>query len=277
MIHLRLLADRLFASTTAVLFIGVMAFLGSLYLIALFLQDGLGLSALDAGLSTFPEAIGLMLGAQIAGRVYPRIGPRRMLTGGMLGVAATTALMTTIGSGTSLWWLRTLMFLLGLCWAQALVPLQAASFATITPAATGAASTLFNTGRQLGMAVGVAILSTVASAVGLTDQVAGRAVPHLAAYHAGLAAASVIALLAAGAARFVDDRAAAATMRRPDRYRRSTAAAAQAVSAGCHHPAASGQPPGRVPAGESEDHQNLVMPAHQAGGEARYHVERRMR
>src|SRR5262249_8753271 len=87
MIHLRLLADQLFASTTAVLFIGVMAFLGSLYLVALFLQDGLGLSALDAGLSTFPEAIGLMLGAQIAGRVYPRIGPRRMLTGGMLGVA----------------------------------------------------------------------------------------------------------------------------------------------------------------------------------------------
>ena len=264
MIHLRLLADRLFASTTAVLFIGVMAFLGSLYLVALFLQDGLGLSALDAGLSTFPEAIGLTLGAQIAGRVYPRIGPRRMLTGGMLGVAATTALMTTIGSGTSMWWLRTLMFLLGLCWAQALVPLQAASFATITPAATGAASTLFNTGRQLGMAVGVAILSTLASAVGLTYEAGGRMAPHLAAYHAGLVAASVIALLAAGAARFVDDRAATATMRRPDRSHRSTAAA-QAVSAGCHHPAAaSGQPPGRVAAGESEDHQNLVMPAHQA-------------
>jgi MFS family permease len=263
MIHLRLLADRLFASTTAVLFIGVMAFLGSLYLVALFLQDGLGLSALDAGLSTFPEAIGLMLGAQIAGRVYPRIGPRRMLTVGMLGVAATTALMTTIGSGTSLWWLRTLMFLLGLSWAHTMVPLQAAAFATITPADTGAASTLFNTGRQVGMAVGVAILSTVASAEGLTEQVAGRAAPHLAAYHAGLAAASVIALIAASAARLVDDRAAAATMRRPDRSSGSTAAAAQAVSAGCHHPAASGQPPAGA-GSSSANHQNHVMPAHQA-------------
>ena len=262
MIHFRLLADRLFASTTAALFIGVMAFLGSLYLVALFLQGGLGLSALDAGLSTFPEAIGVMLGAQIAGRVYPRIGPRRMMTGGMLGVAATTALMTTIGSGTSLWWLRTLMFLLGLSWAHTMVPLQAAAFATITPADTGAASTLFNTGRQVGMAVGVAILSTVASAVGLTEQVAGRAAPHLAAYQAGLAAASVIALIAAGAARFVDDRAAAATMRRPDRSSGSTAAA-QAVSAGCHHPAASGQPPAAARS-SSANHQNHVMPAHQA-------------
>src|SRR5215470_16596753 len=268
MIHLRLLADRLFASTTAVLFIGVMAFLGSLYLVALFLQDGLGLSALDAGLSTFPEAIGVMLGAQIAGRVYHRIGPRRMMTGGMLGVAATTTLMTTIGSGTSLWWLRTLMFLLGLSWAHTMVPLQAAAFSTITRADTGAASTLFNTGRQLGMAVGVAILSTVASAVGLTYEAGGRVAPHLAAYHAGLAAASVIALIAAGAAWFVDDRAAAATMHRPDQSHRS-AAAAQAVSAGCHHPAGAGLSP--------ENHQNLVRPAHQGGGEARYYLERRAR
>jgi hypothetical protein len=76
-VRLRLLADRLFASTTAVMFTGMMAFLGSLYLMVLFLQDGLGLSALDAGLSTFPEAIGVMAGAQIAGRLYPRFGPRR--------------------------------------------------------------------------------------------------------------------------------------------------------------------------------------------------------
>ena len=51
------------------MFTGAMAFLGSLYLVALFLQDGLGLSALNAGLSTFPEALGVMAGVQIAGRV----------------------------------------------------------------------------------------------------------------------------------------------------------------------------------------------------------------
>ncbi len=204
----------------------------------------LGLSALNAGLSTFPEALGVMAGAQIAGRIYPRFGPRRMMTGGMVGVAATTALMVTVGSGTGLWWIRGLMLLLGLSWAQALVPLQAAAFATITPAATGAASTLFNTGRQVGMAVGVAILTTVASAVGLTKHVAAGTAPHLAAYHAGLVAASVIALIAAGAAQFVDDRAAAATMRRPGPSRRRTTAAAHAISAGCHHPAITGHAPG---------------------------------
>jgi EmrB/QacA subfamily drug resistance transporter len=255
MIHLRLLADRLFASATAVLFAGVMAFLGSLYLIALFLQEGLGLSALNAGLSTFPEALGVMAGAQIAARLYPRTGPRRMMTGGMLGVAATIALMTTVGSASSLWWMRALMLLLGLSWAQALVPLQAAAFATITRGDTGAASTLFNTGRQVGMAAGVAILTTVASAVGLTHQVAGRTAPQLAAYHAGFVTASVLALIAAGAARFVDDRAAAATMRRPEPSPRHAVAAAHAASAGCHHPATAGRPPAVV-AGTAQQAQN---------------------
>jgi EmrB/QacA subfamily drug resistance transporter len=237
MIRLRLLTDRLFASSSAVLFTGGMAFLGSLYLVALFLQDGLGLSALNAGLSIFPEALGVMGGAQIAARVYPRIGPRRMMTGGMLGVAVATMLMITVGQGTSLWWVRALMLLLGLSWAHAVVPLQAAAFACISPADTGAASTLFNTSRQLGMAVGVAVLTTVASAVGLAKHVAERAAPHLAAYHAALIAASGFALIAAGAAQFVNDREAAATMRRPTRSPWTAAASAHAIAAGCHHPA----------------------------------------
>ena len=92
---MRLLGNRLFASTSAVMFLDMMAFLGTLYLITLFLQDGLGLSALNAGLSTFPEALGFMLGAQLAARIYPRVGPRRMLTAGLVGVAAMTALLAT--------------------------------------------------------------------------------------------------------------------------------------------------------------------------------------
>jgi MFS family permease len=58
------------------------------------------------------QALGVMAGAQIAGRAYPRIGPCRMLTAGMVGVAAATALMITVGPGTSLWWIRALLLLL---------------------------------------------------------------------------------------------------------------------------------------------------------------------
>ena len=63
------------------------------------------------------------------------------------------------------------------------VPGQAASFATVTHAATARASTMFNAGRQLGGAVGVAVLSTVISAVGVTQVSGGHRAPNATAYH----------------------------------------------------------------------------------------------
>ena len=87
-----------------------------------------------------------MAGAQLASRVlYPRLGPRRHITIGVTGMAASIGLLALLGPQTSLWWARLLMLTLGLFVAQVFVPVQAASFATITPAATGRASTLFNT------------------------------------------------------------------------------------------------------------------------------------
>ena len=240
MLDLRLLGNGLFRSTTILTVLATMAFLGCLYLVALFFQDGLGLSALNAGLSTFPEAIGVMIGAQVSTRVYPYVGPRRMLAVGLVGVAAATALMSLVGAGTSLWWMRLLMFGLGLSMAQVFVPAQAAAFATISPAATGRASTLYNAGRQLGSAVGVAVLTTVAAAVGLVHRVGAHPAPNLAAYHAALLTACGIALVAAATAIFVDDRAAAPTMRRPARVRpaeETVAAGAVAEPAGVLSPA----------------------------------------
>jgi hypothetical protein len=73
-------------------------------------------------------------------------------------------------------------------------------------------------------------VTTVVSAVGLTQKATGRAVaPHLAAYHAGLLTASVTALIAVGIAQLVDDRGAAATMRNPKSPRRDAAATTHAA------------------------------------------------
>ena len=76
LVDLRLLKDRLFRSTNGVMFLASAAFLGTLYLIPLYFQDARGLSALQSGLSTFPEAFGVMAGAQLASRLdLPEIGP----------------------------------------------------------------------------------------------------------------------------------------------------------------------------------------------------------
>jgi EmrB/QacA subfamily drug resistance transporter len=215
MIDLRLLGDRLFRVCTLVIFFSTMTFLGVLYASPLFFQDGLGASALVSGLSTFPEAIGVMLGAQVATRLYPLLGPRRIVAAGLCGIAVCTMLMALVDAGpAALWEMRGLLFLLGSCMGHVFAPCQAAAFATISSAATGRASTLYNATRQLGSAVGVAVLSTVMDAAG-TVRAAGRSLePNLGAYHLAFLTASGTALVAGAIALTIRDRDAASTMRR---------------------------------------------------------------
>jgi MFS family permease len=214
-VDLRLLGNRLFRSGSGVMVLASIAFLGTLYAVSLYYQDGRGLTALGSGLSTFPEAFGVMGGAQLASRVlYPRLGPRRLITGGLIGVAASIGLLALMGPQTSLWWARLLMLTLGLSMAQVFVPVQAASFATITRAATGRASTMFNAVRQLGGAVGVALLTTAIVLVGPVHLVAGHPAANLTAYRAAFLAAAVIALSAVTCSLSIRDADAASTIPR---------------------------------------------------------------
>ncbi len=226
LIDFRLFSDRLFRSTNAVMALGAAAFIGALFLVALFFQDGLGLSALQSGLNTFPEAIGVMVGAQVITRLlYPVFGPRRVMVGGILLLSASLAALALVGVETNLWWVRVDMFIAGYGMSHVFVPSQAAGFATISPAATGRASTLFNAVRQVGSAVGVALLTTVIAAVGPVRVVDGHVSPYLTAYHVAFLVAAGVALLAGICALTVNDADAADTMvRRPEARRRAKSA-----------------------------------------------------
>jgi EmrB/QacA subfamily drug resistance transporter len=219
MVNLRLLGNRLFRSGNGVMVLGSIAFLGTLYGISLYYQDGRGLTALNSGLSTFPEAIGVMAGAQLATRwLYPILGPRRHISGGLVAVAISIGLLGLLGPGTSLWWARLLMLALGLAMAQVFVPVQAAAFATITPEQTGRASTMFSTVRQLGGAIGVALLTTVIVALGPVHVVAGHPVANLTAYRVAFLVAAVAALVGVACSLSIRDCDAARTI--PERRRR---------------------------------------------------------
>jgi EmrB/QacA subfamily drug resistance transporter len=223
-VALRLLGNRLFRSANGVMIPASIAFLGTLFVMSLYYQDGRGLSALGSGLSTFPEAIGVMLGAQLSSRVlYPLLGPRRHITIGLVGTSVSIGLLALLTAQSSLWWARLLMFALGFAMAQVFVPTQAAAFATISPAATGRASTMFNAFRQLGGAIGVALLTTVIVAAGSTHRVAGHEVPNLAAYRITFLVAAAVCLAGVASALTIRDADAAATIpvrrpRRPGRY-----------------------------------------------------------
>jgi EmrB/QacA subfamily drug resistance transporter len=215
MLHLRMFGNRLFRTANLQSGAGTAGFLGMLFLVPLFLQNGLGMNALHSGLNTFPEAIGGMVGTQVSSRLYRRVGPRRLMTGGLVAAAIFIGLMSSVGAGDVHWAMPALMFLTGIAIGFSMAPSVTASLATISKAATGQAMTLTNTQRQVASALGVAIIGTVLAAVGTVSVTGGVARPQLGAYHVGFAVAAGLMLLGAAFASRIRDTDAAPTMAVP--------------------------------------------------------------
>ena len=205
MLRLRIYANRLFRATNLQLTFAGAGFVGTLFLVPLLLQNGLGFSAVHSGLSTFPEAIGGMIGVQVTTRLYKRVGPRRLMIAGMCGTVVTIGGMAFAGPGNAAWLIPVLMFFTGGSFGFAMAPSQAAALATVSPAETSHASTLLNTLRQAGGAAGVALLGTVVGATGASSA-------DLAGYRLAFLAAAGLMVIGAGFSSLVSDVDAAPTM-----------------------------------------------------------------
>ncbi len=222
-IALRLLGNRLYRSANGIIVMVMLGFLGTQFVTILYLQDGRGLSALASGLSSFPSALGVMLGAQLSSRLlYRRLGPRRNITLGLVWMAFAIGLMATMNGTTSLWLTRLLLFVMGIGVGQVIIGGQAISFATISPADTGRASTLYNALRQLAGAVGIALFTTVLVLIGPVHQVAGHEVTNFAAYQVTFLVGAAMCLGGVPWSLAIRDADAARTMAAP-RNRPSTA------------------------------------------------------
>jgi EmrB/QacA subfamily drug resistance transporter len=208
-LRVHLLSNRLFRATNVVTGLSTASFLGILYLTPVFLQQARHQSALGSGLTTFVEAIGVVIATQTLGRAYPLIGPRRMAAGGMLVLTGLIASMTLVGPSTNQWTIRLVLFFAGAANSTSFLPMQTSMFTGIARTDTGHAAAIFNAQRQSMLALGVAILTTIVSSVG------GDSYP---AFHAAYIAAAVIAGLGALAAvTLVNDNDASATMVRRSR------------------------------------------------------------
>ena len=205
LLRLRLYRDRLFRTTSLTLTAAGAGFMGTLFLVPLYLQNGLGFSAIHSGLSTFTEALGGMMGVQVTTRLYKRVGPRRLMIAGMCGTVTTIGLMALAGPSDAFWVIPLLMFFTGCSFGFNMSPAQTANMAGVTAAETGHASTLVNTVRQAGAAAGVALLGTVLAATGAGAR-------DLAGYHLAFLAAAGLMALGVASACFVNDADAAPTM-----------------------------------------------------------------
>jgi EmrB/QacA subfamily drug resistance transporter len=221
MLAFRLYANRAFRSANIVGFVGMGAFIGSVFVIPLFLQLYRGLSPQQSGLATFTQALGFISVSRFVGLAYMRLGPRRLMVAGLALSALINLNFLWVDHDTNLWWIRLIMFGRGLCLPLLFIPLQASAFATISMADTGRASSLFSTSRQLASAVGVAILGAIlftginartatARAAGATSEGVKQA--QLGAYHRVFLWVVIFYAAGAIAALFVRDVDAAATM-----------------------------------------------------------------
>lgn len=218
LIELRLFRNRLFTAATCLYGLASVAYIGGLYLVSVFLQDALGVSAFEAGLTSVASAIGVIVGGQLVSRVlYPRFGPRRLTTAGLVLIGTALALMALVRARTGLWWVRGDLLLLGLGVAAVFIPSQAISMATISTADTGKASPIFNAGKQFGSAVGVALLATVVALATSPHPAPGAGQTGLFPFHVAFLTAAAVALISTPIALAIRDDDASATMVRRGR------------------------------------------------------------
>jgi EmrB/QacA subfamily drug resistance transporter len=203
-LDLRLLREPLLRATNIVFALTTAVFLASLYLTPIFLQQVMGQSPIQSGTTTFVEVIGVGVGSQTLGRLYPRIGPRIMCTIGGFGLTLFLLAFLLVDDSTSLWVVRGLMFFGGFGNSGAFLAIQTSMFGNISSADTGHASAIYNTQRQSSIAINTAIVTTIVAGAGGTG---------LEAFHAAYLGAAIMAALGTVLAwTLIDNRLAGSTM-----------------------------------------------------------------
>ena len=141
------------------------ASIGAFFLIlVLYLQIGLGFSAIDAGLTTLPFSLGALLGSGIAVPLAPRLGKGLILLGALAQIGGYVWMTRIVNAqanalvGTDL---IAPMALAGLGLTLLVVPLTDVALAQTAIANAGAASGVLGTFQQVGSAIGIAVVGVV--------------------------------------------------------------------------------------------------------------------
>ena len=133
------------------------------YFVSLYLQGPLGEDPLRAGLDFLPASVAVIVGAQVGGRLVPRLGPRPLLAVAALISAAGLLWMSRLDAGgTYAADILGPIVVVALGLGLSFPPGTYAATAGVPPRDAGLASGVVNTTRQLGGAVGLAALATVA-------------------------------------------------------------------------------------------------------------------
>ena len=245
---MRLFKDPRFTAATSTITVLFFALFGFLFLSTQYLQFVLGYSPSAAGVRVLPYAGAMIVSAPLSSTLVARFGTRRVATAGMLLFAAGLAVAATLTPGTGYGRLGIALLLMGAGMGLAGAPATESIMGSLPPERANIGSAVNDTTRELGGALGVAVVGSIMSslyAAQLPDSVPAAARESLGAgvgFGAGVAdaardafvhamsTASIVVALVAALGAFIAWRYLPAGM--ADQRSGVTAPAAGRVSAG---------------------------------------------
>ncbi|MFJ4786434.1 MFS transporter [Streptomyces sp. NPDC088794] len=190
MLDLSLFRSPGFSATTLVAMISFLGLIGFFFVLSLYFGMVQRLDTLEAGYRLLMVTGVCLLVGPIAGRLMHRIAPRLMITAGLLVTAGSLFALTGIDAGTSFGSLAWRLALLGLGLGCVITPMTATAVSSVPHHLAGMAAAGNNAFRQVGGALGPAVLGTL-----LTTRATDALPGHLT--DAGLARPTVEAVTAA--------------------------------------------------------------------------------
>ena len=165
MLPLSFFRRRAFSVASAVVMLVGLGMFGVIFFISLYFQNVKGYSPLQAGVRSLPMTMTLMAVAPMAGKINAKVGPRFQLTIGMLlsGIGLLGLSRLGVHSSYNAIWPFYAMMGGGLAFAMPAV--SATGMAAVDPQKAGIASGVINASRQVGGALGIAVLGSIGASL----------------------------------------------------------------------------------------------------------------
>ena len=176
MVEFSLFRSRTFLGANAVAFIVTFAMLAIFFFVALYMQNMLGYSPVEAGVRFLPTTLMIVVIAPIAGRLTDRVGPRPLMVTGLTLTTIALLIQTQIDVGTGYGLLLPSFVIMGIGMALVMSPMSTAAMNAVVSQKAGVASGILSMSRMVGGTFGVALFGALFQYLGrnsLDDSVAG--------------------------------------------------------------------------------------------------------
>ncbi len=161
MVEFALFRTRQFIGSNLIAFIITFAMMGTFFFMAIYMQDILGFSALEAGVRFLPTTMVIAVVAPISGRLADRLGPGVPMSAGLAVLAVSMFMFAGIDTGTTYAGLLIPFILMGLGIALVMSPMSTAAMNAVSVQKSGVASGVLQMSRMVGASVGVAATGAI--------------------------------------------------------------------------------------------------------------------